>query len=180
MAYAVKERDRKYLEKGGVLANIFIDLHANTKEEVEQLGVAIVANMAKEEGIVYAVGKVLEGIENEGVYSTSGEVRVLAESYPALFAFCVKHAPVGVEIYEPNEIRMPPGEAVRVLLNAIAMVQDYNKIIMEKVMTAEQYQNYLKSLDRKREVGKRLLETLSKKKNGTGVGSNEREADKPG
>ena len=161
MANNVEQMEEKYLDKGGVLANVYIDLHAQTKAEVEELAVGLIAKMSKEPGIGYALGKVQEGVENEGVYSTSGEVKVLAESFPTLFSFCLKYAPIGVEIYKPSEIRLTANEVVKMLLTSVNVIQEYNRIIMEKVMEPQQFDAYSKLLERKREVGKRLLEKLS-------------------
>jgi len=158
MPKSVDEITNETIKEGGILALLYIDLHAESEESVKSILVGIVGKLSKEKGVVYALGDIEKPILNEGVYSTSAEIKLLVRSYSILQNICATYAPIGVEILRPNEVRLSLGEAQNALLDVAKSTQDYSRLIMERLMTAEEKEKYLKVLKQREEVGKRLIE----------------------
>lgn len=158
MPKSVDEITDEAIREGGILAVIYFDLHANSKDAVKQLLVGSLAKLSKEPGVIYAVGEIDEPIESEGLFSSSAEVKILTKDYISLQTICAQYGPIGVEILQPYEIKLTLGEAQDALLRVAETVQEYAKIILDKIMSPEDKEKYQKALQQRAELGKRLLE----------------------
>ncbi|MFA5050445.1 MAG: hypothetical protein WC501_05550 [Candidatus Micrarchaeia archaeon] len=154
----VDKVNEKTIKDGGVLALLYFDIHAKSKESVQQIGVGFVQKITREEGIVYARGEIDEPLEEEGRFSTSVEVRVLTKSFSSLCLLCATYSPFYIEILEPTEIKLSLDRAHDVLMLFSTITHQYKKFILERTSTKEEVELYKKNLENKAALGKKLLE----------------------
>ena len=166
MAAVTKEDVERKIEQtihgGGVEAMLYFDVHGNSKEMVHNSMVAFVGKLSKETGVVYAFGKIPEVEFINEMWTTSAEVTVIMRSFEELVDLSFKYSPIGVEILQPSEIHLSLNEAQKVLLNAANSSQEFSNYIMEKVLKPSELAEYRQKLERKAELGKRLMEKSSK------------------
>ena len=149
----------KTVDEGGVLALLYFDIHGSDKDTLVQLGTGMVQKVLKEEGVVYARAEIDEPIENEGMFSTSLELRVLAENVLSLGQLCANYSPFSLEILEPQTFKTPVSAMQDLYMFIASTTHDYKKYILQKKLaTPEQQQEYAKNLKRRADLGKRLLE----------------------
>jgi len=152
------EVTRDALKEGGVLALLYFDLHGGTKEAVKNIMVGFLGKLMQREGVIYALGEIDEVIENNGLFSTSAEVKLLARDFPTLLTICAEYSPIGIEILKPNEIKLNLGDAQGMLLNVATLTNSFTRMLLEKVMTPEEKALYGKKLAQREELGRKLLE----------------------
>lgn len=165
------------INKGGVLAILYFDLHATSKDMLQQLGAGFIQKLLSEQGVVTALGEIDEPIEaqakaSEGgsaegtekkMLSTTIEIKILVKSFADLARICAVYSPFSVEILRPSEIKLPLDKAHELLTNISTTTFAYKKHIVERLSTKEELDNYKKVIQQKMELGKKLLE----KKDGT-------------
>ena len=154
----VEEITRETIEKGGVLATLYFDAHAKSKEKVEGMLVELGNKLASEKGVVYAVSKVEKALEHEdGLFSAAASVRILTKSFPALARICVLYGPMGVEIEKPNEIRLSLHDAQELLFETAQMSYEFTTTMLYKLLSPEERKKLAEKLKRRAELGKQLL-----------------------
>lgn len=156
----VKKVTDETIKNGGVLAMIYFDLHASSKEAAQQLGTGFVNHLIKTEGVVYALGEIDEPVSGgEGKnYSTSIAVKVLTKNFLTLGIICLTHSPFTVEILKPNEIRLQLNQAHELLSTMSATTAEYKKYIITKVSKPEDVKEFQEQLKIRAELGKKILE----------------------
>ncbi|MDD5337756.1 MAG: hypothetical protein PHS02_04705, partial [Candidatus ainarchaeum sp.] len=92
----VSKLTRDTVARGGVLAVLYFDLSAPSKDGLQQLGTALVQKILDSPGVVYALGEIDEPIENEGLFSCPVEVKILTKSLASLARICGNHTPFSV------------------------------------------------------------------------------------
>jgi len=152
------------VEKGGVLALLYFDAHTKTKEKAQEIGAGFVEQLLREPGVVYAVGEIDEPIQDKDLFSTSIQVRILVGSFHQLAHVCAIHSPFSMEIVEPDEIKLTLGEAHELLMDLASITADYKRYIMQKLTTPEDREKYARILEKKAELGRRILEKKEEKK----------------
>ena len=65
MANEVEKVTREVVEKGGILAVLYFDIHAATKDAVRQIGTEFINQILQREGVVYALGEIDEPFGGE-------------------------------------------------------------------------------------------------------------------
>jgi len=154
---------KETIKNGGVLALLYFDVHGTDKEKIKEFSTGFIKRMLHEPGIVYVKGEIDEPIQNNDVISTAIEVKVLANSMPALTRFVGKYNPFSLEILEPEEIRMSIADAHELLLSVSSMVFDHKKYILERVAKKEDVERMKKELENRIRLGRMLLEKSRKK-----------------
>lgn len=156
----VKKVTEKTIKEGGVLAMLYFDLHAPSKEIAQQLGAGFVKQLIKTPGVVYALGEIDEPIEGEegGKYSTSISVKILTKSFLYLSSICLTHSPFNIEILKPNEIVLPLNEAHELLGTLSATTAEYKKYIITKIAKPGELAEIQRELKMRAEMGKKILE----------------------
>ncbi len=149
---------KETIESGGVLAFVYFDLHVDKKDALQQLGVAHVQKMLNEEGVVYAMGEIDEPIENNNLFSSSVEIKILVKSFQNLAKICGNYSPFSVEILRPNEIKIPIDKAHAILMDISINNYELKKLILEKIYTNEDLEKFKKTINARLQVGKKLLE----------------------
>jgi len=153
------------LSKGGVLALLYFDLHASTKEVIEDLGSGFVQKLLKEPGVVYALGEIDEPIptKDNKFLSSSIEVKILTDSFLSIHNICASYSPFSLEILKPNEIKLTIDKAHEVLMSMSATTYEYKKHIIEKMSTKEDLERYRKTIEQKIHLGKKISEKKGEK-----------------
>ena len=155
----VDKLTEKTVGEGGVLALLYFDLHGTDKDTLVQLGTGLVQKILNEEGVVFARGEIDEPIEGEELASTSLELRILTKNVLSLAEICANFSPFSLEILEPQEFKVPVPHMQDLFMFVSSTAHDYKKFIIEKRLAdPEKQKEYGKSLHRRAELGKKLLE----------------------
>ena len=155
----VDKLTEKTVEEGGVLALLYFDIHGLDKDTLVQLGTGMVQKVLKEPGVVFARGEIDEPMEAEGMFSTSLELRVLVQDVLSLAQLCANFSPFSLEILEPQQFKTPVSHMQDLFMFVSSNAHDYKKyILMKKLSTPEEQQEYAKNLKRRVDLGKNLLE----------------------
>ena len=153
----VEKTTSKTIKEGGVLAVLYFDIHTRSKEKAQELGAGFVQQLLKEPGVVYAVGEIDEPVQDDDLFSTYVQVKILVKSFSGLVNICAIHSPFNVEILKPDEIVLPLNSAHDTLMNISTVTSDYKKYILERVTKPEEMERYKKILEAKAELGKKIL-----------------------
>lgn len=165
------EEDKKLIDKtlkdGGVYALLYFDIHTKSKEKAQEIGAAFIQQLLKEPGVEYAIGEIDEPIQDKDMFSTTVQVKILTRTFPHLTNVVAIHSPFSVEILRPDEILLPLSQAHEVLTNISQTTSDYKKYIIEHVTTPEELEKFKKILEKKTELGRRILEQKESAKEGS-------------
>lgn len=153
----VEKLTQKTVDDGGVLALLYFDIHGSDKEVLMQIGAGLVQKILREEGVVFAKGEIDEPIEEEGLFSTSVELKVLTGDSVSLAHLCANFCPFSLEILEPQEFRVSVADMQDLFMFVSSNAHDYKKYIIQKLSTPEKGAEYAKNLKNRAEIGKRLL-----------------------
>jgi len=159
---------------GAIHCLLYFDAHGREEEQVKNSLIEFIDRLANEKGVLYCKGEILapykrvtdetgivadESAENKLVsYSTSAEVTALVEDFAKLAELTMRYGPVGVEILNPPEIRLPLSEAHTLLLDISTQAQQYSAYILKNVMKPEEYAEFEEKLKRRAEIGKQLAD----------------------
>jgi hypothetical protein len=148
------------VKNGGVLAMLYFDVHAKTKDAVEDLGRGFINTIIQRDGVVFAYGEIDEpvGGEEGKNWSTSVSVKVLTKDFTALANICMAHSPFTVEILRPDEIKMQIAEAHELLGIMSATTADYKRYILTKLATPEELAGLQEALGRRAGMGRKIKE----------------------
>jgi hypothetical protein len=158
----VDKLTEKTVADGGVLAILYFDIHGSDKDTLVQLGTGMVQKVLKEDGVVFARGEIDEPVENEGLFSTSLELKVLVRDVVSLAELCANFSPFSLEILEPKEFRVPVSHMQDLFMFVSSNAHDYKKYILEKLSPPDQAAEYAKGLKSRVDLGKKLLEKKKK------------------
>jgi hypothetical protein len=158
MAKTIEELTERAIREGGMLVNLYFDMHGSSKEVIQNSLVEMIGRMTHEPGVIYVTGVVEEPIEVNGMQCTSAEVKLLAKNFNSLVNVSFRYAPIGLDIIKPEEVKLSIREMHDVLLNISQTAQEYTTFITEKVMNEEERIAFKKQLLNRAEVAKRLLE----------------------
>ena len=154
----IEKLTRDTINKGGLLAILYFDLHSPDDDKLQQLATGFVDSILKQDGVVTAYGEIDEPMEKDGTYSTSIEVKILTKDLLSLINVCSVFNPVSVEITRPNEIKLPIDKAHDILMSVSSNWFNIKRYITEKVSSKEDIEQFKKYLDNRVEIGKKLLE----------------------
>lgn len=158
MASEVEEVTNRVIRGGGLLVNLYFDMHGNSKEFIQNSLLDMIGRLAKEYGVVYVTGVIEEPMEVNGLQCTSAEVKLLAKDFNSLVNVSFKYGPIGLEILRPESLKLSVREAQDVLLNISQTAQEYTNFIVDKVMSEEERTAFKKQLLNKAAVAKKLLD----------------------
>jgi hypothetical protein len=155
---SVGEITDEAIADGGYLALLYFDLHAQSADEVKNIMVGFISKLTKEKGVIYAVGEIDSPMEKDNIFSTWAEVKMLAADFATLVRLAGQYAPIGVEILRPDSVRLTLGEAQSALLDVSQVSHSFTRMIMERVLSKEEVEDYKKKMQSRAELGRRLLE----------------------
>lgn len=162
----VEKKTRDVVASGGVLAMLYFDIHATTKEAVQELGTGFVNTLIQKPNVVYALGEIDEPVAGEKGqnWSSSISVKILTRDFAGLAAICMAHSPFNIEILRPDEIRLPLSQAHELLGIMSAVSAEYKRYILTKIAKPEELAQMQESLKRRAEMGKEVLGRKGEKK----------------
>jgi hypothetical protein len=150
--------------QGAVLAVFHFDAHGQDAEKVKTTLVEFASRISKESGLVYCKGEIDTNVlEKDGMFSTTAEVKLLAESLRILLDLSLKYGPVAIEILKPNEVRLTIDEVQNLLVDASLIAQEYASFIIQHSLKGQDLEDYKKRLERRSELGKELMQESEKK-----------------
>lgn len=152
----VEKLNAEIVKRGGLLANLYFDLHATKKETLTELGTTLVQKILDHIGVVYARGEIDEPVEAEGLFSTTVDVKVLVKELPVLARVCGDHSPYSVEILKPDELRLSVDQMQDILMNISTNNYELKKLILEKVYKPEDLETFRKSVSARVKLGKKF------------------------
>jgi len=156
---------KETIEKGGVLAKFYFDVHSNNKDILKNLMLELISNnILKEEGVVYAYGSIDEPIENNGLFSTNAEVTILAKSFIPLLNLAIKYSPFGVEIIEPYQKSFNAQELQDILLRVSEISSTFAQYVLDKVLTPEEKEELNKKILNRSELAKKFFQNKEEKR----------------
>ena len=155
---------RDTVANGGVLAMLYFDIHASSKEAVQELGTGFITNIIHRPGVVFALGEIDEPIGGEAGknWSSSIEVKVLTKDFIALANICMAHSPFTVEILRPDEIKLPLSQAHDLLGAVSATTAEYKKYIITKLAKPDELAQMQDNLKKRAAMGKKILDKKDK------------------
>ncbi len=156
----VKQVNENVISKGGILFQMYFDSHANDPETVKNRLTQLFAGITKEEGVVYAVGEIepptSDEMNGKTVYSTSGEIKILAKDLKSAFRLAFKYGPVYLEVLEP-ERRIVGFEELQDVMNDVAQ-NSYalSQYIIRNTLKGEALQSFMRNLKYREKLGEKL------------------------
>lgn len=155
----VEKVTRDTVAKGGVLAMLYFDLHAKSKELVQELGTGFINNVIQKPGVVFALGEIDEPVGGgEGKnFSSSIEIKLLTKDFATLASICMAHSPYSVEILRPDEIKLTLDQAHGLLGTMSATTAEYKRYILTKLSKPEEIARLQENLKARADMGKKIL-----------------------
>lgn len=155
----VEKLTKETVASGGVLALLYFDIHAKTKELVHELGTGFINSIIQKQGVVFALGTIEDptGGEEGKNWSSTIEVKVLTKNFSTLAGICMANSPFTVEILRPDEIRLPLSQAHELLGTVSATSAEYKKYILTKLSKPEELLQLQENLKRRAEMGRKIL-----------------------
>ncbi len=158
----VDKLTERTVDEGGVLALLYFDLHGTDKDTLVHLSTGLVQKVLTQEGVVFARGEIDEPMEDNKLFSTSLELRVLTKDVTTLAQLCADFSPFSLELLEPQEFKIPVPHMQDLFMFVSSYSHDYKKYILQKMSSPEKGAEYAKSLHARAELGKKLLENKKK------------------
>lgn len=161
----VKKLTEKTLKDGGVLATLYFDIHAQTKEDVQKLGTGFVQHLIQLPNVVYAVGEIEEPLPSEDGknFSSYIEVKLLAKNFFTLANICLVYSPFSVDVQKPEEIKLSLHSANELLMHLSLASAEYKKTFLTRLATQEELAEFQRQMAARAEMGKKLLEKKEEK-----------------
>jgi hypothetical protein len=173
------ERDLKHLieettRHGAIHAMLYFDAHGTDNDAVKGSLVEFVSTLTSEKGVIYCKGEVLEPfarplpVQEEGAkpkdgFTTSAKVEIVVDSFNKILDLCLRFGPVGVELLDPQQIKLSLEEAHALLLDASQHAQDYTAYMLKNVLKGDELDRHHARLKERAEIGKKLLADAEKK-----------------
>lgn len=156
----IEKLTKDTVKDGGILAIMYFDIHAKSKEAVQELGTGFINTIIHKPGVVYALGEIDEPIGGEEGknWSSSISVKVLTKDFNVLALICMAHSPFTVEILRPDEIKLSINTTQILLGNMSATTAEYKKMIVTKLSTKEDIAQMQEDLKKRAEMGKKILQ----------------------
>ncbi len=146
------------LKNGGFYVRFYFDMHAGDAPSLQNIMVGFVSRLTNEQGVRFAVGEVDEPIAHEGMFSTTARVSLLVNDFPTLARITISYAPIGIEIEEPGETRLPASDLQAGLIGISGAAQELTHHILTKTMTATEKLQFEHQMGQRAELGKRLMD----------------------
>lgn len=162
----VEKVTKETIEKGGILALLYFDIHGKDKEKLVDIGAGFIQQILKEAGVIYALGEVDNPFEQNDLFSTSVNLKVLFKDFISLSSLCSKYSPFSVEIIRPDKISLAIDQAHDLLMDIAATNFEYKKYIIEKLADDSELKSYKDSFENKLLMGKKMRESKQGEVNG--------------
>ncbi len=159
----MEEKVQELINKGGIFCTIYLDMHGSSKEDLELLLVEALTRLGKDEGVLFYVGEIKEPLFNNDIYSTTAEIKLMVKNAFFLNRICSRYTPIALEIEQPKEITISATDLAFMLLDTGNMAYQYSQFIIQNAIDKDKLNKYLKELENRKLLGKKLLEEQSEK-----------------
>ncbi len=146
------------LRNGGFFVHFYFDMHANNSAALQDIMVGFVGKITKEQGVRMAVGEIDEPIAHQDMFSSTARVSMLVDNFTTLATLALNYAPIGVEIDEPTEAKLPANDIQQALIRISATTQELTHHIITKSMNDEERKKFHGQMAQRAELGKRLMQ----------------------
>ncbi len=155
----VEKLTRDTVANGGILAMLYFDIHAKTKELVQELGTGFIDEIIHKPGVVFALGEIDDptGGNEKTNWSSSIEMKILTKDFATLASICMSNSPYSIEILRPDELRLSLADAHSVLGTMSAVTAEYKRYILTKLSKPEEIAQLQENLKKRAEMGKKIL-----------------------
>ena len=126
---AVKGESSKPIE-GKFQAHFMIESASQDKESLEKQ-VKILEGKIKKENVRVDELKVLDAIENQGVYNASIETTISTDKFSDLVDFVISYGPSAVEVFKPRSAEFKTKELQDMLQKVSSAVYYYTTLIVQ-------------------------------------------------
>lgn len=157
MASKIEVLTQATIEKGGILAMLYFDMHGPDKARLEQLLVDLANRLNGEKGVIYSVGTIDRAMELGDQFSAAAKITILTSNFATLSRICDGYGPMGIEILKPNEIHLSIPDAQQVLFDHVKTMSDLLREMIEKNMTPEERKKLGRLMTARAELGKDLI-----------------------
>ena len=104
------ELKNEVLRNNGYYVQFYFDMHADKKENLQNIMVGFVSKLTKEHGVRLAVAEVDEPMARDKEFSTTAKVSLLIASFADLIRLTMSYTPIGIDIEEPLDAKIDAGE----------------------------------------------------------------------
>ncbi|VVC04036.1 Uncharacterised protein [Candidatus Bilamarchaeum dharawalense] len=155
----VEKLTRDTVANGGILAMLYFDIHAKTKELVQELGTGFINEVIQKQGVVFALGEIDEptGGDEKTNWSSSIQLKVLTKDFATLAAICMANSPYSIEILRPDAVKLSLADAHSLLGTMSATTAEYKKYILTKLSKPDELARLQENLKKRAEMGKNIL-----------------------
>lgn len=150
---------RETIRKGGILSLLYFDIHAKTKEQVIDLATGFVNTIIERPGVAFARGEIEQPEENVATksYSTSVQIKTLNKNLISLIGICMDYSPFAIEILEPSDIRLEASDIQEIASALSSAATEYKKYVLQKLASPQEKFAIEADLQKRAEMGRRLL-----------------------
>lgn len=148
------------INNGGVLFLMYFDAHGPTQDAIRNRLTQMFAKISKENGVVYGVGTIETPIEDEyegkKVYSTSGEIKVLAKDLLTMTRLALAYGPVFIEVLKPEK-RVVGFEELQDVMNEVAQTTySLSQYIVQNTLKGDALKSFTRNIKYREKLGERL------------------------
>lgn len=150
---------RKALESGGILAKAYFDMHSEKQDDLQPLMTDLISNkLLKFPGVIYCTGEIAEPLKVEELYTTNAAVTVLVKDLWTLLNISFNFAPAGIEVLKPEkEYCLKHNDLQAVMINTAQISAQISEYILGRVLSKEDYEKVKEDMQRREELGKKLI-----------------------
>ena len=150
------EKTEEVVSQGGLLARLYFDIHAKSKEGLKDLAVGFSSTLKQAEGVVFAISEIEEPMEEQGTFSTYITATLLFEDPKSLFSFIIKHTPLSVEVLKPEKLEVRASDLSEAALLVSSSLYDL-KMKMYSTSLGQDEKSYIEQVIKHRqEIGRKL------------------------
>lgn len=155
----IEKKTKDAIKNGGVLAMLYFDIHAKSKETLQQIGTGFINQVIQKEGVIYGLGEIDEpvGGEEGKNFSSSISLKILTRDFKTLSGLCMSHSPFTVEILRPDEITLTLSQAHELLGLLSATTAEYKRYILTKIAKPEEIERINENMKKRAEMGEKIL-----------------------
>ena len=151
------KRIDELVEKGGIVADVFMHFQEADPEKVKQAAVAFATAIKSEKGVVFSLSEIAPPERDSDVYTTYVETRIVVMDMETLVQVMMKYTPVGFEIVRPDKVAIGATDMRDSLMNMANNMYDLKNYIFKNMMSKEDRNGLIRYVNEKMKGAERLL-----------------------
>jgi len=145
------------VERGGIVADVFTHFQETDPEKLKQAAVAFATAVKSEKGVVFSLSEIAPPENDNGIYTTYVETRIVAKDMDTLVQVMMKYTPVGLEIVRPDKVMIGATDFRDSLMNVANNMYDLKNYIFKNMMSHDDRQALIKDVNDKMKGAEKLL-----------------------